>query len=179
MSLNRRDFVKFSTVAASATADWSGVDHIKPIIGASTSSKLGEGKTIPGPTTPFGMVQLGRDTITGGDNAPGSSYEHTSIEGFSFARMSGVGCFGDFGNLQAMPKTGEMETVCGPPETPEEGWRSPYQHATETAEAGYYAVTLDRCRIRAEMTAAAATAGLLRSTFQDRYTPWVGATTAS
>jgi predicted alpha-1,2-mannosidase len=173
MSLNRRDFVKLSTLAASAiqarfatsaTAASSSVDHIKPIIGASTSLKLGEGKTFPGPTAPFGMVQLGPDTITGGDNAPGYSYEHTSIEGFSFARMSGVGWFGDFGNLLVMPTIGELKTVCGHPEKPDEGWRSPYQHATETAEAGYYAVTLDRYHIRAEMTAAAR-AGLLRFTF--------------
>jgi len=60
-------------------AEW-----VNPLIGASTSQKLGEGKTFPGPTAPFGSVQLSPDTITGGDNAPGYSYEHTTIEGFSF-----------------------------------------------------------------------------------------------
>ncbi len=51
------------------------VDCIHPMIGASTSRELGEGKTFPGPTTPFGLVQLSPDTITGGDNGPGYSYE--------------------------------------------------------------------------------------------------------
>ena len=37
------------------------VAHIDPLIGASTSRVLGEGKTFPGPTMPFGMVQLGPD----------------------------------------------------------------------------------------------------------------------
>ena len=44
---------------------------INPLIGASTNIKFGEGKTFPGPATPFGMVQPGPDTITGGDQAPG------------------------------------------------------------------------------------------------------------
>jgi len=40
---------------------------VNPLIGASTSSKLGEGKTFPDTTTPFGLVQLSPDTMTGGD----------------------------------------------------------------------------------------------------------------
>jgi putative alpha-1,2-mannosidase len=73
---------------------------INPIIGASTSDLLGAGKTFPGSTTPFGMVQLSPDTITEGlkrpgsafegDIGPGYSYEHSTIEGFSFMHMSGV-----------------------------------------------------------------------------------------
>ena len=31
---------------------------INPLIGASTSTLLGKGKTFPAPTTPFGMAQL-------------------------------------------------------------------------------------------------------------------------
>ena len=67
------------------------VDYVDPLIGASTSQKLGEGKAFPSATTPFGLVQLSPDTMTGGDNAPGYSYDHTAIEGFSFTQMSGVG----------------------------------------------------------------------------------------
>lgn len=173
MSISRREFLKISAMATAASQPLSlkaeartadSVNFIKPMTGASTSVKLGEGKTFPGPTTPFGMVQLGPDTITGGDNAPGYSYEHSTIEGFSFARMSGVGWFGDFGNLQVMPTTGELKTLCGHPDRPGEGWRSPYQHTSEVAECGYYAVTLDRYGIRAEATAAAK-AGILRFMF--------------
>ncbi len=147
---------------------------INPLIGASTSLKLGEGKTFPGPATPFGMVQLSPDTITGGvkdpryayegDNAPGYSYEQTTIEGFSFTHMSGVGWYGDFGNLQIMPTTGPMKLDSGRADHPGEGWRSKYSHSTERAEANYYAVTLDDYGIRAQLTASPR-AGMLEFTY--------------
>ena len=118
---------------------------INPLIGASTSVLLGEGKTFPGPPTPFGMVQLGPDTITGGvkdprysyegDNAPGYSYEQTTIEGFSFTHMSGVGAYADLGNLQVMPTTGPMKLDSGRVDHPGEGWRSAYKHANKLVEA--------------------------------------------
>ena len=49
-------------------------DRIDPFIGASTEqtdSKHGLGKTFPGAATPFGLVQLSPDTITGGDHGSG------------------------------------------------------------------------------------------------------------
>src|SRR5580700_5830509 len=57
---------------------------INPIIGASTSTLLGEGKTFPGPATPFGMVQLSPDTITGGAKGPGYAYEGDNAPGYSY-----------------------------------------------------------------------------------------------
>lgn len=47
------------------------VDYVNPFIGASTSEGAagiyhGLGKTFPGATTPFGMVQVSPNTITGG-----------------------------------------------------------------------------------------------------------------
>ena len=139
------------------------VDSINPMIGASTSRQFGEGKTFPGAATPFGLVQLSPDTITGGDNGPGYSYHHHSIEGFSFTHMSGVGWHGDFGNFLVMPTTGPLHTGRGV-EDSEVGYRSRFRHETEIAQAGYYAVTLEDYGIRAEMTAAAR-AGILRFTF--------------
>ncbi|HEV2691766.1 MAG TPA: GH92 family glycosyl hydrolase [Verrucomicrobiae bacterium] len=139
------------------------VDYINPIIGASTSMKLGEGKTFPGPTTPFGLVQLSPDTITGGDNGPGYSWEHKSIEGFSLTHMSGVGWYGDLGNFLVMPTTGKLKTERGV-NGAEDGYRSRFHHETEIASAGYYAVTLDDYQIRTEL-AAAPRAGILRFTF--------------
>ncbi|MBS1662427.1 MAG: hypothetical protein JST68_15390, partial [Bacteroidetes bacterium] len=58
--------------------------YVNPFIGASTSAGKagiyhGLGKTFPGAATPFGMTQLSPNTITGGDNGPGYSYEHTTI----------------------------------------------------------------------------------------------------
>jgi putative alpha-1,2-mannosidase len=105
LKITRRRFAGLS--AAVAASVWvrpvlgqthEPAGYVNPLIGASTSQKLGEGKTFPGPATPFGLVQLSPDTITGGDNAPGYSYEHTTIEGFSLTHMSGVGWYGDFGN---------------------------------------------------------------------------------
>lgn len=64
-------------------------EYVNPFIGASTSTSAagayhGLGKTFPGATTPYGMVQVSPNTITGGDNSPGYSYEHQTIEGFAF-----------------------------------------------------------------------------------------------
>jgi predicted alpha-1,2-mannosidase len=171
MKVTRREFSRLS-LASMAVAKLplatlsteNNADSINPLIGASTSKELGEGKTFPGPATPFGMVQLGPDTVTGGDNAPGYSYEHTTIEGFSYNRMSGVGWYGDFGNLMTMPMVGAFKAASGRPDHPGEGWRSRYHHSSEIAQCGYYAVTLADYGIRAELTAAPH-AGILRFTF--------------
>lgn len=157
-----------SVLLASTASLFSGsqkplVDSINPFIGASTSREFGEGKTFPGAATPFGLVQLSPDTITGGDNGPGYSWHHTSIEGFSFTHMSGVGWHGDFGNFLVMPTIGKLKTERGV-KGAEHGYRSRFRHETEIAQAGYYAVSLDDYHIRAEMTAAPR-AGILRFTF--------------
>ena len=171
LKMTRRRFAGLS--AAAAASVWvrpvfggthEAAEWVNPLIGASTSQKLGEGKTFPGPTTPFGLVQLSPDTITGGDNAPGYSYEHTTIEGFSFTHMSGVGWYGDFGNLLTIATTGSLRFAVGRPLYPDEGWRSEFSHSTEVAQAGYYAVTLARYKIRAELSATPH-AGMLRFTF--------------
>ncbi len=141
------------------------VDYINPMVGASTSADYGEGKTFPGAATPFGLVQLSPDTITGGDNGPGYSWHHQTIEGFSFTHMSGIGWYGDLGNLLVMPTTGKLKTERGS-KGAEDGYRSRFRHETEVVRAGYYAVTLEDYHIRAEMTAAPR-AGILRFTFPE------------
>lgn len=112
------------------------------------------------------MVQLSPDRITGRDNAPGYSYDHTTIEGFSFTDMSGRGWYGDRGNLQIMPATGPMKLASGRVDHPREGWRSGFSHATEQVPASYYAVTRDDYGIHAELTAAPG-AGMLMFTFPE------------
>src|ERR1044071_890652 len=92
--------------------------YVNPFIGASTSIARGEnlaglGKTFPGAATPFGLVQVSPNTITGGDNGSGDSYEHTTIEGFACTQMSGVGWYGDLGNFLVMPTTGRLQVVSG------------------------------------------------------------------
>src|ERR1700733_7295742 len=123
------------------------VDYVNPFIGASTNAEKagvshGLGKTFPGAATPFGMVQVSPNTITGGDNGSGYSYEHTSIEGFAFTQMSGVGWYGDLGNFLVMPTTGKLKTSAGSLQHPEEGYRSRYAKDSEKAKAGYYSVYL-------------------------------------
>lgn len=143
-------------------ADKTMVDFINPMIGAGSSGGI-HGKTFPGAATPFGLVQLSPDTITGGDNGSGYSYPHTTIEGFSFTHMSGVGWYGDLGNFLVLPTTGPLHTERGT-KGGGDGYRSRFHHETEIAQAGYYAVTLDDYQVRVEATAAARS-GILRFTF--------------
>ncbi len=143
--------------------------YINPFIGASSSVGdagiyHGLGKTFPGATTPYGMVQVSPNTITGGDNGSGYSYEHTSIEGFAFTQMSGVGWFGDLGNFLVMPTVGSLKTNSGNLADPDEGYRSRYDKKSEQAAAGYYSVFLSDYKIKVEVTAAPHS-GMLRFTF--------------
>jgi|GEM_PF-17627 len=144
-------------------------DYVNPFIGASTSvSKAGAihglGKTFPGAATPFGMVQVSPNTITGGDNGSGYSYEHKSIEGFAFTQLSGIGWYGDLGNFLVMPTTGALRTAAGRWDHEEEGYRSAFDKKSEFSSAGYYRVGLSKYNIRAEMTAAPHS-GIMRFTF--------------
>ncbi len=146
-------------------------DYVNPFIGASTSVGAagvyhGLGKTFPGATTPYGMVQVSPNTITGGDNSPGYSYEHKTIEGFAFTQMSGVGWFGDLGNFLVMPTTGDLKIIAGKENDSIKGYRSFYKKETEMAKAGYYSVELTNYNIRVEATAAPHS-GMLKFTFPE------------
>jgi len=124
--------------------------EVNPFIGASTNTEIaraghGMGKTFPGATRPFGMAQATPITVTGGDNAPGYSYEHTGIEGFAMTAMSGVGWYGDLGNLMMMPAVGPLEDgACR---------KLTYDKQSETAWAGYYSVVFPAEGIKAECSA--------------------------
>lgn len=150
-------------------ANESYAELVNPFIGASTSSDAagvyhGLGKTFPGAATPFGMVQLSPNTITGGDNGSGYSYEHTTIEGFAMMQMSGIGWYGDMGNFLVMPTVGELKTSAGNADNPDAGYRSRYSKESEQASAGYYTVKLDDYKVKAEMTATEH-CGMYRFTF--------------
>ena len=144
---------------------------INPMIGAvtygeDTEDVHGFGKTFPGAAIPFGLVQLSPDTITGEDNGCGYSWNHDTIEGFSFLHLSGVGWYGEFGNFLVTPTTGPLHTEKGSPDDPENGYRSRFSHKQETAEAGHYQVQLLDYDIRAEATVAPRS-GILRFTFPE------------
>ncbi|RDC57343.1 glycoside hydrolase family 92 protein [Pedobacter chinensis] len=146
------------------------VDYVNPFIGATTSVDAagtyhGLGKTFPGATTPFGMVQVSPNTITGGDNGSGYSDEHRTIEGFALTQMSGVGWYGDMGNFLVMPTTGTLKTAAGK-ENGVPGCRSVYDKKSEKASAGYYTVQLTDYAVKAELTATTHS-GLMRFTFPE------------
>lgn len=149
--------------------NFSPAGYVNPFIGASTNvdaagSYHGLGKTFPGATTPFGMVQVSPNTITGGDNSSGYSYEHTTIEGFALTQMSGVGWYGDLGNFLVMPTSGNLQLVAGKEDGRITGYRSAYDKGSEKAEAGYYSVDLTDYGIKVE-TSATPRCGILRFTF--------------
>ena len=149
--------------------------YIDPMIGTVGDEKQtsihGGGKTHPGACYPFGMVQLSPDTTTSGDNGTGYNYCQNTIEGFSFNHMSGIGWYGDLGNLQIMPIVGDTDLRSGsnryiPFKKGTVGWKSSFDHKNEVAKAGYYSVLLDRYDIFCEATVSKHT-GQLRFTYPE------------
>ncbi|MBB6504521.1 putative alpha-1,2-mannosidase [Sphingomonas endophytica] len=135
---------------AAQIADTIGA--VDPFIGTG-----GEGHTFPGAVAPFGMVQLSPDTDTACvirdcyAHAAGYRHNDPTIEGFSHTHFSGAG-HSDLGDILVMPVSGatvplDPGTVAAP------GYRSRFSHASEEASPGYYAVTLDGPKVRAELTA--------------------------
>ncbi|MBQ8228796.1 MAG: GH92 family glycosyl hydrolase [Clostridia bacterium] len=150
--------------------------YVDPIIGTvgdeQGESSHGGGKTHPGACVPGGMVQLSPDTVTGGDNGTGYNYCQSTIEGFSFNHMSGIGWYGDLGNLQIMPVVGDTDLRSGSNEEVTftkgtEGWKSAFSHEEEKAEAGYYSVKLQRYNVLAEATVSPHM-GMLRFTYPEK-----------
>ncbi|MGR4875481.1 GH92 family glycosyl hydrolase [Pseudoxanthomonas sp. LARHCG66] len=143
-----------SAWAASADIGEAAYKAVDPFIGTG-----GEGHTYPGATVPYGMVQLSPDTRIqprkdGYGWAAGYRYDDTTIVGFSHTHFSGTG-HSDLGDLLLMPTTGELKLERGDPDKPGSGYTSRFRHATETAQPGYYAVTLDDYDVRTELTASA------------------------
>jgi len=102
------------------------------------------------------MVQLSPDTrIQPREKAygwaAGYRYDDSSIVGFSHTHFSGTG-HSDLGDILLMPFTGNPGLERGDPEKPRSGYASRFRHADEKAEPGYYAVTLDDYKVRAELT---------------------------
>ncbi|MBR5384668.1 MAG: GH92 family glycosyl hydrolase [Bacteroidales bacterium] len=135
------------------------VQYVNPFIGSD-----GMGHTFPGACVPFGGIQLSPDTDTIPHNVEGryqnrvydycAGYRHSdgTIVGFSHRHLSGTG-HSDLGDILLMPTTGEVKLVPGTKDCPESGYRSRFNHESETASPGSYEVTLDDYGIRAELTA--------------------------
>lgn len=126
-------FLAFSSL--STLAAQKPIDFVNPLVGSD-----GHGHTFPGPSVPFGMVQLSPDTRTDTwDGSSGYHYSDKRILGFSHTHLSGtgVGCMGD---IMVMPTIGDAATASG------------FSHKNEVAKPGYYKVFLDGPKVTAELT---------------------------
>ena len=133
--------------------------YVKPLIGTH-----GEGNVYPGPSAPFGMIQISPDTDKVlWATASGYEYSDPTILGFSLTHLSGTG-IPDLGDFLFVPQIGKPELVSGTKEKPEEGYQSTYSHDNEVASAGYYKVKLDKSGVTTELTAGKR-AGILKFTF--------------
>jgi len=153
----------WGTVAAADPGSASRYAAVDPFIGTG-----GDGHTFPGAVVPFGMIQLSPDTQIKPRKeaygwAAGYRYEDHTIVGFSHTHFSGTG-HSDLGDVLLMPIAGEVRFERGEVDKPGSGYTSRFSHATEIAQPGYYAVTLDDYGVRAELTAAARV-GVHRYTF--------------
>ncbi|NOY37341.1 MAG: glycoside hydrolase family 92 protein [Chlorobi bacterium] len=124
------------------------VDYVDPFIGTDFFAHM-----FPGPTLPFGMVQLSPDTYNKGwTYASGYQYADNSLMGFSHTHYSGVGMVAE-GDILLMPTVSQrLQVAAGSRENPDEGYRSRFDHNDEMASPGYYSVILKDYGVKAELT---------------------------
>ncbi|HVF44151.1 MAG TPA: GH92 family glycosyl hydrolase [Pyrinomonadaceae bacterium] len=114
--------------------------YVDPFVGADAG-----GNTVPGAKVPFGFANPSPDTVPNPDPShwDTSGYESDKdIIGFSQTHVSGTGGEGKYGNFRVTPQTGEVSP---------KDLASP--KSGERAGPGYYAVTLTKPGVRAELTA--------------------------
>ena len=152
----RNLFILISAIAAvSCTDNNSPAWEVDPFIGTAL-----DGHTSPAASAPFGLVQLGPDTVDGG--VAGYHDKDSLILGFSHTHLSGTGQ-GDLGDFLFVPVIGEVPQD-------EDGFAVqplPFSHKDEKASAGYYRVRFPSLGIVAEMTALSHT-GCHRYTFSGK-----------
>ncbi|KRD12399.1 alpha-mannosidase [Flavobacterium sp. Root901] len=122
-------------------------DYVNPNIGTAHSRWF---FYTPG-AVPFGLAKLGPSTNAhlgnkDGWEATGYDDRDTSIEGFA--------CLHEFqvGGIVLAPSVGQLQTIPGSLDKPEEGYRSRFDRKDEHAAAGYYSVLLKDYNIKAELT---------------------------
>src|SRR3954468_14186662 len=129
---------------AAASAD--PATYVRPLAGT-----LGSGFPMVAASVPFGQIQPGPDTaLADGSDDPvnycGYAFQDRAIRGFSLTHFDGAG-IKIAGDVPFMP-------VTGTPAADAQQDASAYEHATEVAEPGYYAVTLAKYNTRVELTSA-------------------------
>lgn len=136
-------------VAASKSVAIDYAQNVDPFIGVDWG-----GNTFVGSTVPFGMLKLGPDMETFDGRRSGFGYwSNGVILGFSHLHLSGAQ--GKYGNILVAPVTGPLDTA---------DIKSP--RTNEIAKVGYYAATLNRYKVRAELTSSRRV-GFHRYTFAD------------
>ncbi|MEN8152420.1 MAG: GH92 family glycosyl hydrolase [Acidobacteriota bacterium] len=121
--------------------------YVDPFIGTGA-----HGHTYPGPSLPFGMIQLGPDTgLEGWDLCSAYHYSDRSIIGFSHTHLSGTGCL-DYGDILFIPSNGKVKLMPGTKKDPDSGYRSRFSHKDEKARPGFYSVLLKDFNIGVELT---------------------------
>ncbi|MGQ8335482.1 GH92 family glycosyl hydrolase [Sunxiuqinia sp. A32] len=101
---------------------------------------------------PFGMAKLAPSTDAhlgnkSGWQAVGYDFRHHSIEGFANFHEFQVG------GVVIAPSIGELKTVPGELDNPNQGYRSRFEKSDELARPGYYSVLLKDYVVKAELTA--------------------------
>lgn len=103
------------------------------------------GHTFPGACRPFSLIQTSPVTGTiGWMYCSEYRSQDSIIWGFSQTHLNGTGC-ADLGDILVMPFTGEEKREWN-------GYRSFFRKETESASPGYYTVTLDKHKVKAELT---------------------------
>jgi predicted alpha-1,2-mannosidase len=105
----------------------------------------GEGNTFPGASAPFGLIQVSPIT----DHYAGYRHDDPKIRGFGHSFVSGAGCWAQGGQVAVLPVTGSIgpggDFDTADPKAASFDYRkyaTPYTHAGEAGEAGYYRVHL-------------------------------------
>jgi predicted alpha-1,2-mannosidase len=121
--------------------------YVDPFIGTG-----GHGHTFPGPTLPFGMVQLSPDTrLTGWDSCSGYHYSDNLIYGFTHTHLSGTG-IPDYSDVLFMPMIGLHSFDAKGTGPNNRGYANTFKHENEAASPGYYRVKFDD-GLQVELTA--------------------------
>lgn len=128
--------------------------YVDPFIG-SGGFGFRLGSAFPGATAPSGLCKVGPDTRGPFGTVRflhfnGYWYGDDYIQGFSHLHFHGTGA-PDYSVLSVMPLPSWDATRTKAPTA--DDYESKFQKASESAHPGNYAVTLDRGRIRAELTA--------------------------
>ena len=138
----------FTAVMTSVTAQEDYTQLVDPNIGTAHSRWFFYTPS----AVPFGMAKPAPATNAhygnaSGWEAVGYDHRHESIEGFPNLHEFQVG------GIVFMASTGTLKTIPGKLETPQEGYRSRFDHKDEVAVPGYYSVILKDHQVKAELTA--------------------------